>query len=223
MGIGIFGVSMSVIDRFEEWCRSRGGVAEEKYAAEGEHYSCVFPNYLKAEDVDEFADFIAKNIRELRKDEYHLCVEHENRFIGDYGEEESVCYLSLIDEFWVETSDFSDTSVSGKVKKRLMEKRFPRYYLHRKTVVDSHTVTFDELMRAVFNKATNEWLGWGKVRAELPYGIVQENPDIVAKVFDKAREEASYCANEALSYIKGYVKPAKERFTFLTRALRFMR
>ena len=216
------GVSMSVMEKFKEWCLSKGGTIEADYDEEEGYASCKFPDYLKSENVKEFARFLVANRRELRYGKYYLVIKHEGKQIGKYSEEECVYYSPLFDDIDVSAKYFSDIGVSGEVDKKLMKKSFPRFHRHDE-VVDSYTASFGKSMNAVFNTATNEWMGFGDAGVRIPYEVVEENPDVIAKVFDKTREYASSYANEAVTYIKSYVKPAEERVTFLERLRRFIR
>jgi len=192
------GVFMSVIDRFEEWCRSKGGKAErDKYV---KSVSCKFPDYLGDEEVREFMRFVDANRRDLRKEDYDVCVEYEEKLIGGYREGEEVCYFPSDDRIHVGAKYYSDYGVSGELMGGL-----PKSFTERKTV-DAHRITFGKEMDVEWNDATDEWMGLGNVGASIGYRVAKKNPDIVVKMLDKAKEDAAYYANEALDYIK----PAEE-------------
>ena len=189
------GVSMSVMDKFGEWCRSKGERVKHE-----EHVTfalCIFPRHLKDEEIREFIGFVDANRHDLRKKGYEVCITHEARPIGGYKEWESICYTPLFDEISVSVKHYSDIGVSGELKERP-----PEFFFRQGEDVDSYRIIFKKSMDVEFNKTTNEWRGLGLVGADLIYEVVQESPDIVVKVLDKARDDASYYANKALRYVK---------------------
>lgn len=99
-------MGMSVVGKFEKWCRGRGEFVKRAISV-----SCDFQRQITLGDVDDFLKFIDENRRELLAGRrYEVCIVYREKLTPSIEMSRFICYSSLDDDIRASTYYFGEPS-----------------------------------------------------------------------------------------------------------------
>jgi len=178
-------------DKFYKFCKRLNGDYRLNSAS-----ICILPEPIKSETIKDLINLIDAYKTDFLYGGVNVCLMHTRERTPDIEDEEFVCYYVGEDAIIMETKYHSDYGIDGFLKKDI-----PKSSKHRETV-DSLYVVFKKDIDVDRDYMAEEWRGLGVVSTRFRLRTAKKHPDVVAKSFEKAREDAKLLASEALKYIE---------------------